>query len=89
MTENKYFLTKNKTSSGNFTCMYLSGKTVKIGDFNLKSIPVANISINCRLKPQTTANLVYSGDFGEIQYDTKTTIKTDNPHIKYYIFYNV
>ena len=86
MTENKYFLTKNKTSSGNFTCMYLSGKTVKIGDFNLKYIPVANISINCRLKPQTTANLVYSGDFGEIQYDTKTTIKTDNPHINGHVW---
>ena len=81
MTENKYYLTKNKTSSGNFYCMYLSGQTVKIGEFNIKLIPVANISINCRLTPPTTAKLVYSGDFGEIEYNKISTIKTDNQYI--------
>ena len=86
LTEGKYFLTKNKTSSGNFSCMYLDGKTVKVGDFNIKTINVANISINCRLTPPTTVKLVYSGEFGEIEYNSASTIKTDNQYINGYIW---
>ena len=49
LTQYKYFLTKNKTDSGNFYLIYLDGNSVKVKDFNLKDIPLANISINCIL----------------------------------------
>ena len=75
MTENKYFLTKNKTSSGNynFYCMYLDGKSVKVKDFDIKKIPTANLSINCKLFPPTSVKFFFS-DPGHINYNTETSI---------------
>ena len=81
LTQYKYFLTKNKTDSGNFYLMYLDGSSVKVKDFTLRNIPLANISINCILSTQKAAKLVYERDFGELDYDTETTVKTDNNHI--------
>ena len=81
MTENKYFLTKNKTSSGNynFYCMYLEGNQVKIGDINIKTIPSTNLSINCKLVPPKSAKLVYS-ELGDIKYNSQPTIQLDNKY---------
>ena len=85
MTENKYFLTKNKTSSGNFYCMYLEGNKVKVSDFNLKTIPSANLSINCELVPPKTVKFVFS-DPGDINYNTETTIKIDTKYANGYLW---
>ena len=87
MTKDKYFLTKNKTSSGNynFYCMYLEGNKVKVKDFDIKKIPVANLSINCKLVPPKTVKFVFS-DPGEINYNTETTIQIDNKYVNGYLW---
>ena len=87
MTENKYFLTKNKTSSGNynFYCMYLEGNQVKIGDINIKTIPSTNLSINCKLIPPRSAKLVYS-ELGDIKYNSQPTIQLDNKYFNGYLW---
>ena len=88
LTENKYFLTKNKTNSGNFNYyfMYLDGKNVKISNFTISSIPKDKISINCILSFPKTTKFLYDGDFGELEYGTSTTIKIDNNYINGYLW---
>ena len=87
MTEKKYFLTKNKTSTGNynFYCMYLDGKSVKVKDFDIKSIPAANLSINCELIPPKSAKFIFSNS-GDISYNTEISIQIDNKYINGYLW---
>ena len=88
LTENKYFLTKNKTNSGNYNyyLMYLDGKNVKISNFTISSISIDKISINCILSFPKTTKFLYDRDFGELEYGTSTTIKTDNNYINGYLW---
>ena len=87
LTENKYFLTKNKTTSGayNFYCMYLEGNKVKEGDFDIKKMPAANLSINCELIPPKSIKFVFS-DPGDINYNTETSIQIDNKYVNGYLW---
>ena len=87
LTENKYFLTKNKTTSGtyNFYFMYLQGNKVKVGDFDIKKIPAANLSINCELIPPKSIKFVFS-DPGDINYNTETSIQIDNKYVNGYLW---
>ena len=87
MTEDTYYLTSNKPTTGTYTFifMYLEDGKVKLGEKDINQITTKKMNIRCVLSIPST-KILYPDYDGEIKYNYKTTIKTDGNYFNGYLW---